>query len=100
MTAYTKAWCSLYSQDSGRVRIAKLMGSNAVPVLATLLLLSYTKLLCSVITVVSPITLTDHNGRVSLLWLQDGNVALLQGIHIILFTMAMATTFLLVVPFT
>jgi len=82
------------------IRIAKLTGSNAVPVLATLFVLSYAKLLRSVMSVVSPITLIDHNRRVSLLWLQDGNVAFLQGVHIILFAMAMVATFLYVVPFT
>jgi len=113
INAYTKAWLqfvfpvyiwvlvgALIFSSRYSVRIAKLMGSNAVPVLATLFLLSYAKLLRSVITVVSPITLTDHNGRVSLLWLQDGNVAFLQGVHIILFTMAIVTMFLYVVPFT
>jgi len=113
MNAYAKAWLqfvfpvyiwilvgAIIFSSRYSLRIAKLMGSNAVPVLATLFLLSYAKLLRSVITVVSPITLTDQNGRVSLLWLQDGNVAFLQGVHIILFAMAMVTTFLYVVPFT
>ena len=81
-------------------RIAKLTGSNVVPVLATLFLLSYAKLLRLVITVVSPITLADRNGTPSLRWLQDGNVAFLQGAHIPLFTTALLTTVLYLVPFT
>ena len=113
INAYTKAWLqfvfpvyiwilvgAMIVSSRYSLRIAKLTGSNAVPVLATLFLLSYTKLLRSVITAVSPITLTDHNGRISLLWLQDGNVAFLQGVHIILFAMAMVTMFLYVVPST
>ena len=81
-------------------RIAKLTGSNVVPVLATLLLLSYAKLLRLVITVVSPITLSNRNGTPSLRWLQDGNVPFLQGTHIVLFTTALVTTVLYLVPFT
>ena len=113
MNAYAKAWLqfvfpgyiwilvgTMIFSSRYSVRIAKLTGSNAVPVLATLFLLSYAKLLRSVINTVSPISLTDQNGRVSLVWLQDGNVALLQGTHIILFAMAMVNTSLYVVPFT
>ena len=113
MNAYAKPWLqfvfpayiwilvgTMIFSSRYSMRIAKLTGSNAVQVLATLFLLSYAKLLRSVINAVSLITLTDQNRRVSLLWLQDGNVGFLQGVHIILFVMAMVTTFLYVVPFT
>ena len=48
-------------------RIAKLTGNNAVPVLATLFLLSYTKLLRTVIDSVSFTTITDAGGDTSTL---------------------------------
>jgi len=77
------------------------MGSNAVPVLATLFLLSYSQLICSVTTVVSAITPTDRYVSTFLLWLQDGNVTFLQGVHAYHpLAMAMATMSLYVVPFT
>ena len=113
MTANVKAWLqflfpvyvwtlvgAMIIGSRYSTRVAKVTGSNAVPVLATLLLLSYAKLLRLVITIVSPITLTDRNGTPSLRWLQDGNVPFLQGAHIVLFTTALVTTVFYLVPFT
>ena len=76
----TMIYTSRYS-----VTASKLTGSNAVPVLATLFLLSYTKLLRAVIAAVSPIAITDQNATSHLLWATDGNVAFLHGAHIPLF---------------
>ena len=110
MTAYTKAcfqflfpiyiWLLVgvmivSSQYSST--ISKLTGSNAVPVLATLFLLSYAKLLRAIIEAASPIVLTDKN---SLVWLMDGNVAFLKGAHIFLFLFALVAMVLYIVPLT
>ena len=110
MTAYTKAcfqflfpiyiWLlvgvmivsSRYSST-----ISKLTGSNAVPVLATLFLLSYAKLLRAIIEAASPIVLTGKN---SLVWLMDGNVAFLKGPHVFLFLFALIAMVLYIVPLT
>ena len=66
-------------------RIAKLTGRNAVPVLATLFLLSYTKLLRTVIDSVSFTTITDAGGDASTVWLIDENIRFLEVPHIFLF---------------
>ena len=82
------------------VTISKLTGSNAVPVLATLFLLSYTKLLRTIIVAVSPIAITDESGTSHLRWIADANVAFLRGTHIPLFLMAFFMTITYIVPLT
>ena len=79
--------------------ISKLIGENAVQVLATLFLLSYTKFLRHVIDVFSFTTITYPDGYTKTVWLYDGNVDFLKGKHIPLFT---ATLLLLVlsIPYT
>ena len=62
--------------------VARLNGRNAVPVLATLFLLSYGKLLRTIVTVFS---FTVLEGKKSAVWLYDGNVLYLQGKHVPLF---------------
>ena len=81
-------------------RMAKLTGNNAVPVLATLFLLSYTKLLRTVIDSVSFTTITDAGGDTSTLWLIDGNIRFLKVPHIFLFLAALIAVFVYILPFT
>ena len=81
-------------------RIAKLTGSNAVPVLATLFLLSYTKLLRTVIDSVSFTTITDAGGDTYTVWLIDGNIRFLEVPHIFLFLVALITVVIYILPFT
>ena len=81
-------------------RIAKLTGSNAVPVLATLFLLSYTKLLRTVIDSVSFTTITDAGGDTSTLWLIDGNIRFLEVPHIFIFLVALIAVVVYILPFT
>ena len=73
------------------------MGKNAVQVLATLFLLSFAKLQRAIISVFSPafIFLTPSVGKGKYLWLLDGNVAYLQGRHIIFFVAALIASMLL-----
>ena len=82
--------------------IVKLVGSSAVSVLATLFLLSYTKLQRTVITAFSFTYLQNYheNGRSLAVWLYDGNIPFLQGKHTALFLMALAVTVFFILPFT
>ena len=79
-------------------RIVKLTGRNAVPVLATLFLLSYTKLLRTVIDSVSFTTITDAGGDASTVWLIDGNIPFLEVPHIFLFLAALIAVVVYILP--
>jgi len=79
--------------------VVKLLGTNAVSVLATLLLLSYAKLLCTIIAALS-FTLLHFPNKTIPVWLYDGNVMFLQGKHIPLFIMALGFVLLFIIPYT
>ena len=81
-------------------RISKLIGKNAVQVLATLLLLSYTKVLRLIIDVVSFTTITYPDGFSKAVWLYDGNVHFLKGKHVPLFLSTLLLLVLLSFPYT
>ena len=82
-------------------KISKLIGHNAVSVLATLFLLSYTKLLTTVITAFSYTTLNLDNGVQSHpLWIADANIEYLSGKHVQLFIISMIMTLVYIIPFT
>ncbi len=80
--------------------ISKLSGKNAVQVLATLWLLSYTKLLRFSIDVFSATKLTYPDGYTKLVWLHDGNIDFLKGKHIPLFIATLLFLVFLSVPYT
>ena len=80
--------------------IARLSGSNTVSVLATLFLLSYAKLLQTIIASISLTTLTDRHGNTSAVWLLDGNMPAMKGSHIPLVVMSIVALVVYVVPFT
>ena len=80
--------------------VFRLIGSNAVPVLATLFLLSYAKLLRTVITAVYSTTLTGRDSSTPLVWLVDGNVPFFRGTHIALLLMTVVFILVFIVPFT
>ena len=65
-------------------RLAKICGSTAVPVLATLILLSYTKLLQAVLFSLSSIAVLLPDGSFRIVWSLDGNIDFLKGKHIAL----------------
>ena len=67
------------------MKISKLCGKNIVSVLATLFLLSYTKLLRLVIDVVTFTRIKYPDGHTKLVWFYDGNVDYLKSKHIPLF---------------
>ena len=65
-------------------RVARLCGSTAVHVLATLILLSYTRLLQTVVISLSARFLLLPDGTFRLVWSSDGNIDFLRGKHIAL----------------
>ena len=81
-------------------KMSQLSGRNAVPVLATLFLLSYTKLLRIIITAFSFTFLEYPNGETRMVWLYDASVNFLSGKHIVLFITALVVLLALSIPFT
>ena len=85
-------------------KISRLMGSHAVPVLSTLFLLSYTKLVRTVVIVLheSEVTLhcTDESVRSVSLWYEDPNVEYAKGKHAGLFGFALLMSVFFVIPYT
>ena len=101
MTAYAKAWLqfvfpiylwmiagAIIFLSRRYTTIARLMGRNAVKVLATLFLISYASLLQSIITAFSYTNLTYSDGSKKLVWYYDGNIGYLNEKHIVLFVAA------------
>ena len=81
-------------------RITKLITSNIVSVLATLLLLSYAKLLKTSIEVFSLVQLQLLNGNVTNRWKPDANIPYLGQLHVPLFLMSLAMVLVYMIPFT
>ena len=79
--------------------VTKRVGSNPVAVLATLILLSYAKLLRTVITVFYFATLQLPHRQTSTVWLYDVNIPYLQGKHLALFIFALLFFILLFLPY-
>ena len=79
-------------------RIARFTGNNTIPVLATVILLSYTKLLRTVITIflVNPYT----NCSDEMYWSIDPTQEYLHGCHILLFVIGIVVMVFLIAPFT
>ena len=78
----------------------RLGGDNAVKVLATLLLLSYTKLQRTVITILSFTRLEYPDGAVHYVWLYDANVEFFKGKHLYLGIAGILVLVFLIVPYT
>ena len=85
-------------------KISRLMGSHAVPVLSTLFLLSYTKLVRTIVIVLHKreVTLhcTDESVRSVSLWYEDPNVEYAKGKHAGLFVFALLVSVFFVIPYT
>ena len=86
---------SHYSQ-----RFPKLLGRNPVSVLAALILLSYAKILRTLITAVYITYLEYPSNYIRKVWLHDANVDYLVGKHIPLFLMAVVVFLFLFLPYT
>ena len=80
--------------------VNKLCGQNIVQVLASLFLLSYTKLQRTIVTSLSFTEITASNGTNYYVWLQDGNTLYLQGKHIALFVVNNLFLLILFIPYT
>ena len=78
---------------------ARLSGSNSVPVLATLFLLSYAKVLATIIIVFS-FTSLEAEKISPLVGLYDGNLRFLQGKHIALVVVSILFALFYVIPLT
>ena len=113
MDAYTKTWLQflfpfyiwiivivIIVSSHYSTRAAKLSSRNAVSVLATLFLLSYTKMLRMFTTVLSFTFLHYPSGQRRKVWLYDGNVEYLEGKHVALFVAVLLITCTLTVPYT
>ena len=113
MDAYTKAWLQFVfpvyvwtlvgiiifvSHYSSKV--ATILGSNPIAVLATLFLLSYTKFLRTIITSLSYTILEYPNNSQIAVWLYDGNIRYLTNKHIPLFSVALVCLIALFLPYT
>ena len=85
-------------------KAVRLVGRQAIPVLSTMILLSYTKLIRIVFQVLYSIKIPctdDKNNTVLLLrWYIDANVQYARGCHIPLFLFSLAILILFIVPYT
>ena len=80
--------------------VSKTIGQNAVYVLGTLFLLSYAKLLPTVIAAVISISLEDEDRKSHLLWRMDANVPYFSALHAILFFIALLAVLFYILPLT
>ena len=78
----------------------KLLGSNPIAVLATLILLSYTALLQNIIAALSFTRLEFANGTTTTVWLFNGNIAFMEGNHLILAITSLFISAFFFLPFT
>ena len=78
----------------------RLFGNNSVPVLATLILLSYAKLLRTIINVVELTFLEYPDGHRLIVWALDGNVPYIVSKHGPLFFAGIAALLFLWLPYT
>ena len=81
------------------ITVSKLIGSNPVAVLATLLLMSYNKILKVIIDVFSSVTLEYPNERRSV-WLKDGSLEFLHSKHLFLSIFTLLLLILVFIPYT
>ena len=80
--------------------VAKIFGNNSVPVLATLILLSYAKLLRTIIAVLAFTFLELPHGSTRAVWSFDGNIRYLSPVHVPLFLVAIGVLLFLWLPYT
>lgn len=80
---------------------SRLIGSNPIAVLATLLLMSYTKILKVIIEVYSSVNLDYPGNKKVTVWLKDGNVLYLQSQeHLILTVITSLVLIIFFLPYT
>ena len=80
--------------------LSKLFRFNAVPVLSTLVLLSYSKILQTIITIFSLASLnTMNNAAHSYVWQYDGNIEYLEQKHVPLFIFGLLVIIIIIIPY-
>ena len=82
------------------ITMSKLTGSNPVAVLATLLLMSYTKILKIIVEVYSSVHLEYPNDKTVSVWLKDANVPYLQSKHLLLTVVVTLILIFAFLPYT
>ena len=82
------------------VSVSKLIGHNPIAVLATLLLMSYTKILKIIIDVYYSAQLEYPDSKTVTVWLKDGNVPYLQSWHFLLTVVTSLVLVFLFLPYT
>ena len=80
-------------------RLTRFLGRNPVAVLATLFLLSFTRLLRTITNVLA-LTQLDYNTRDETVWALDGEIRYLHNKHIALFVAAVLIFSVLYLPYT
>ena len=117
LTAFWKAWLQfifpfyiwaiaglIIVASRYSTRLTNLLGNRAVPVLCSLFLLSYIKLLRLVVTALEFSILTFYLDSFtkthSLVWSVDGNLSYFGFPHILLFIAGLATLLILCLPYT
>ena len=80
--------------------VARIFGNNSVPILATLILLSYAKLFRTVVSALTFTYLEFPDGSKTAVWSIDGNIQYLSPKHIPLFLVALGVLLFLWLPFT
>ena len=84
-------------------KISRLMGSHAVPVLSTLFLLSYAKLVRTVVIVLNKRDINLHCNNIVRsisLWDEDPNIEYAKGKHAVLFAFALFVSLFFILPYT
>ncbi len=81
-------------------RMQKITSCSGVAVLATLIYLSYSKILRTVIDILTFATLNTSSNENHLIWLYDGNVDYFKGLHIFLAAVAVVVILVLIIPYT
>ena len=82
------------------ITVSKVLGSNPVAVLATLLLMSYTKILKIIIEVFSFAKLDYPDNKTVTVWLKDANVLFLEPKHLFLVIVTSVILVFLFLPYT
>ena len=113
MTAYAQTWLQftfplyvwlmislIIITSRYSLTFTKLLGSNPVAVLATLLLMSYTKVLKTIIEVYAFARLDYPGDRVVAVWLKDANVPYLKSWHLFLTVATTLFVVFLFLPYT
>ena len=81
-------------------KFPKILGQNPVSVLSTLFLLSYAKILRTLITTFSASVLEYPDNSTQTVWLYDGSIGYLKGKHIPLYLFSLIFLLFLFLPYT